>query len=208
LKILGRFKEKLFEEDFKKTLLNNLSKLRSKLNKSSKIIVELKSKGESRILYFMGKVIFSFNCNYVGDIDFELLRSIYTLRNAAYQYLILPSLLILFIVLVSIPYGFSGASATMIASSLLVLSQLMRAHARKIERTDQVLKTHYHLCSNYSEYFRVYTFTKTIILKSIEICKNAEHTGFARGFIQIENKFYKYLCVFEKKKRKVIFSKY
>ena len=125
MKILGRFKEKLFEEDFKKTLLNNLSKLRSKLNKSSKIIVELKSKGESRILYFMGKVIFSFNCNYVGDIDFELLRSIYTLRNAAYQYLILPSLLILFIILVSIPYGFSGASATMIASSLLVLSQTL-----------------------------------------------------------------------------------
>ena len=158
MKILRRFKGRLFEEDFKKTLLNNLSKLRTKLNKSSKIIVELKGKGESRILHFMNKVIFSFNYNHIGDVDFELLRSIYILRNAAYQYLILPLLLILFIILALIPFGFSGASATMIASSLLVLSQLMRTHSRKIERRDQVLKTHYHLCNNYSEYSRTHLY--------------------------------------------------
>jgi len=69
LKILRRFKGRLFEEDFKKTLLNNLSKLCIKLNKSSKIIVELKSKGESRMLHFMNKVIFSFNYNHIGDVD-------------------------------------------------------------------------------------------------------------------------------------------
>ena len=205
MKVLRRLKEKKLKKDLKEILLSNLNKIHNELCKSSKIIIEFKDRGESRIICFMGKTTFSFNR--LKGIDFELLRAIFTFRSIIFSYLALILILILFIILILLPYGYLGGIATLLLSLTLLLNQLMSVGVKRVKEVGDIFKVHQDLYNNNPKYFHMYNSIKYIILKASKICENSKRTSFARGFLRLEGGLFKYLCTFEKKTCKMIFYK-